>query len=234
MGLPIAILAGGLGTRLYPITQKIPKALVAANGIPFLSYQLDLLKKNRIFEIVLCVGHLGEMIVEEFKDGRKYGVHIQYSFDGENLQGTGGAIRNALPLLGPDFFVMYGDSYLPINFQQVADAYKRNNYPALMTVFANAGQYDKSNVWFENGEIMVYDKQKPLPEMHHIDYGLSILSAKVFDSLSKEGVLDLADIFRNLVQNRNLFGFEVAQRFYEIGSASGLAEFEAYIKGLNQ
>jgi NDP-sugar pyrophosphorylase family protein len=224
--LPVAILAGGLATRLRPITNRIPKALVEVAGRPFLQHQIELLRANGITRIVLCAGHLGEMIRDAFGDGSSHGVRIEYSFDGDKLRGTGGALRKALPLLGEQFFVLYGDSYLPIDFREVGAAFRASGKEGLMTVFKNDGRWDRSNVWFENNRIVLYDKKTQRPEMRYIDYGLSVLSASVIARLPEDEVTDLADVLRELVARGELAGHEVHKRFYEIGSHEGLAELE--------
>src|SRR5437764_8367856 len=180
LDLPIAILAGGLATRLRPLTERVPKVLLPVAGKPFLAHQLELLRSQGISRVVLCVGYLGEMIERVFGDGRDWGVKLEYSFDGPALLGTGGALQKALPLLGEHFFVLYGDSYLPIDFRPVAECFQRSGKLGLMTVFHNQNRFDTSNVWFEDGEIKLYDKKNRLPQMQHIDYGLSILSAAGF------------------------------------------------------
>jgi NDP-sugar pyrophosphorylase family protein len=230
VALPVAILAGGLATRLRPITEKIPKSLVTVAGRPFLAHQIELLRSKGLTRLVLCVGFLGEMIQREFGDGSEYGVSLEYSFDGPHLLGTGGAVRKALPMLGPRFFVLYGDSYLPIDYSAVAEGFTASGRPALMTVYANAGRYDTSNVWFENGEIKVYDKRNLRPEMRYIDYGLSVFNAAVFEAMSADAQFDLADVLRDLAARGELAGYEVASRFYEIGSPAGLAELDALLK----
>jgi NDP-sugar pyrophosphorylase family protein len=224
--LPVVILAGGLATRLRPITEKIPKALVEVAGRPFLEHEVELLKRNAISDVVLCVGYLGEMIEQRYGDGAPLGVRIRYSFDGPKLLGTGGAIKKALALLPDVFFVLYGDSYLPVDYQVVAAAFNEAGKPALMTVFANADAWDKSNVWFDNGKIRLYSKRQKLPEMRYIDYGLMICSQQVFDDSPKDVPFDLADTLENLSRKGQLAGHEVDQRFYEIGSLAGLAELD--------
>ncbi len=226
---PVAILAGGLATRLHPITEKVPKVLVPVAGKPFLAHQLALLRREGISRAVLCVGHLGEMVQNEFGDGSAHGVHLEYSFDGPTLLGTGGALKRALPKLGERFFVLYGDSYLPIPFAPVAESFERSGKHGLMTVYENHGRYDTSNVVFANGEIVVYDKKRRLPEMRHIDYGLSLFKASVFDAWPAEQAFDLADVMTRLVAEKQLAGYEVRERFYEIGSHAGLAELEALL-----
>jgi NDP-sugar pyrophosphorylase family protein len=227
--IPVAILAGGLATRLRPITERIPKVLVPVAGKPFLAHQLELLRKQGITRVVLCVGHLGEMIQAQFGDGAMHGVRLDYSFDGPALLGTGGAVKRAVPKLGEKFFVLYGDSYLPIDFAPVAGFFERSGKLGLMTVFRNEGKFDTSNVVFRDGEIKVYDKRVRLPEMRHIDYGLSLFRAPAFDAYAVDRKLDLADVMRDLVKQRQLAGLEVKERFYEIGSHAGLEELDTLL-----
>jgi NDP-sugar pyrophosphorylase family protein len=227
--LPVAILAGGLATRLRPITEKIPKALVRVAGEPFLTHQLALLRSRGIRDVVLCVGYLGEMIEREFGNGSAFGVQIKYSYDGDRLLGTGGALRKALPLLGAQFFVLYGDSYLPVDFRDVATTFQASGEPALMTVFKNADRWDASNVVFEGGAIRVYDKKNRLPEMRHIDYGLGVIHADVLERWPAAQHFDLAEVYHSLAAEGRLAGHEVTQRFYEIGSPAGLAELEEFL-----
>jgi len=223
---PVAILAGGMATRLRPITEKIPKLLVEVAGEPFFSHQLRLLRKSGLDRVVLCVGYLGEQIVERYGDGAAWGVQIEYSFDGPTLLGTGGALIRALPKLGDAFYVLYGDSYLPMDYRAAGDHFLRSGKLGLMTVFENHERYDSSNVQFEGGEIKVYDKRQKTPQMHHIDYGLGIFRPAAFDPFPRDAVVDLADVQRALVARGELAGFEVPQRFYEIGSPTGLAELD--------
>jgi NDP-sugar pyrophosphorylase family protein len=224
---PVAILAGGLATRLRPITETIPKALVPVAGQPFLTHQLAYLRDQGIERVVLCLGYLGEMVREEFGGGDAFGLRIEYSFDGPVLLGTAGAVRQALPLLGREFFVLYGDSYLPIDFGDVALRFADSGKPGLMTIYPNGDRWDTSNVWFENGEIRMYDKKKRVPEMHHIDYGLSVFRAEVFENAPA----DLADVMSKLARCGELAGYEATERFYEIGSHTGLAELDALLSG---
>ena len=221
---PVAILAGGLATRLRPITEKIPKVLVSVAGKPFLAHQLKLLRGQGITRAVLCLGFLGEMVQREFGDGSACGLQLDYAFDGPVLLGTGGALKQALPKLGEKFFVLYGDSYLPTPFAPIAETFERSGKLGLMTVYRNEGKYDTSNVVFGDGEIKVYDKKLRLPEMRHIDYGLSLFRAKAFDRYPADHAFDLADVMRDLVGEKQLAGYEVPERFYEIGSHAGLEE----------
>jgi NDP-sugar pyrophosphorylase family protein len=218
-----------LATRLRPITEKVPKVLVPVAGKPFLAHQLALLRRQGIRRAVLCLGHLGELVERDFGNGLGYGVELEYSHDGPVLLGTGGALKRALPLLGEEFFVLYGDSYLPIDFKPVADFFVRSGRAGLMTVYRNEGRYDTSNVVFGDGEIKAYDKKSGLPEMQHIDYGLSLFKASAFDNWPEDKPFDLADVMQRLVAEKQLAGYEVKERFYEIGSHAGLAELTELI-----
>lgn len=226
MNIPVAILAGGLATRLRPITEKIPKVLVTVAGKPFLAHQLELLRAQGITRAVLCLGYLGEQVQKDFGDGHAFGVHLDYSFDGPRLLGTGGALKKALPLLGDTFFVLYGDSYLTAPFAPIADFFKTSQKHGLMTVYRNEGLYDTSNVVFRDGRILVYDKKVRLPEMRHIDYGLSMFKRSALMPWPADQAFDLADVMKKLVAGGELAGYEVSQRFYEIGSPAGLTELE--------
>jgi NDP-sugar pyrophosphorylase family protein len=227
--IPVAILAGGLATRMRPLTETIPKSLLPVAGHPFLTHQLKQLKRQGIQRVVLCTGHLGHMIEDAYGDGSAFGLKLVYSQDGPTLLGTGGALKQALPFLDHQFFVLYGDSYLPVDFPEVARAFQNSGKPGLMTVYHNQGRYDASNVWFEDGIIKVYDKKKPRPELQHIDYGLSLFKASVFQSYPADQPFDLAQVMYDLVSRSDLAGFEVRHRFYEIGSPAGLAELEEWL-----
>jgi MurNAc alpha-1-phosphate uridylyltransferase len=228
--LPVAILAGGLATRLKPITERVPKLLVEVAGEPFFNHQIRLLAKAGLTRLVVCVGYLGERVVELYGDGSKWGVKIEYSFDGPRLLGTGGALIRALPKLGDAFYVLYGDSYLPIDYMVVGNAFLESGKLGLMTVFENKGLYDTSNVWFHGGNIRAYDKKDRLPTMHHIDYGLGVFRRAAFDGFPTDDVVDLAEVQKLLLERGQLAGFEIAQRFYEIGSHEGLQELDRLLK----
>ncbi len=228
--IPVAILAGGMATRLRPITEKIPKLLVEVAGEPFFSHQIRLLKAAGLTRVVLCVGYLGEKIVELYGDGSKWGMEIVYAFDGPKLLGTGGALIAALPVLGDAFYVLYGDSYLPVDYRAVGEFFLRSGQRGLMTVYENHGRYDTSNVWFEGGAIKLYDKKNKVPQMHHIDYGLGVFRAGAFDGFPRDAVVDLAEVQKSLVARHQLAGYEIKQRFYEIGSHEGLNELDALLR----
>lgn len=225
----VAILAGGLATRLHPITEKIPKALLKIAGRPFIFHQLELLKRQCVDQVVLCVGYLGEQVKAAVGDGKVFGLSVKYSFDGDALLGTGGALKRALPCLEENFFVLYGDSYLSCSFSDVQAAYEAAHCQALMTVLRNDGRWDKSNVLFRDGKLVEYNKRLPRSEMAHIDYGLGVLSASEFDRYGDNGVFDLADLYQGLSLKGSLAGFEVGERFYEIGSSQGIKETEEFL-----
>jgi NDP-sugar pyrophosphorylase family protein len=226
--LPLVLLAGGLATRLRPITEKIPKALVEVAGRPFIEWQLEELARQGIDQVVLCTGYLGDQIQAVVGNGERLGLAVRYSPDGPVLLGTGGAVRQALPMLGERFFVLYGDSFLPIDYAAVEQAFSESGYPALMTVLHNNDRWDKSNVHFEKGRLLRYDKQNPTSEMQYIDYGLGVLTVDVLNKYAADVPFDLAEIYRDVSLEGRLAGFEVHERFYEIGSHQGLRETESY------
>ncbi len=228
MKLPVAILAGGLATRLYPITESKPKSLVDVAGEPFICRQLRYLRAQEIESVVLCVGKYGEMIEDLIGTGKSFDLEVAYSYDGNTLLGTGGALKQARAKLGDHFFVLYGDSYLPIDFSKVKQAFAKQNKLALMTILRNINRWDKSNVEYQNETILEYDKFHPKPTMQYIDYGLGIMSSKLFDSYPERTAFDLASIYTQLAQEGQLAGYEVSERFYEVGSHQGLAETNQY------
>jgi MurNAc alpha-1-phosphate uridylyltransferase len=227
--LPVAILAGGLATRLHPITQAIPKSLIEVAGKPFIDHQLEYLRKQGITSVVLCIGHLGEMIQELVGDGSRWNMQVRYSPDGSALLGTGGALRQALPMLGRQFFVLYGDSYLPIDFAKVQTAFINSNQLGLMTVLRNQNQWDRSNVQLEHGQLIEYNKESVNSQMHYIDYGLGALEAVALNSYSSGDRLDLSKVYNELSLKKQLAGYEVFERFYEIGSYQGIADTQTYL-----
>jgi N-acetyl-alpha-D-muramate 1-phosphate uridylyltransferase len=227
--LPVAILAGGLATRLRPLTQTLPKALLPVAGRPFIHWQLALLARQGVTQVVLCAGHLGEQIQAVVGDGSDFGVTVRYSFDGAVLLGTGGALKHALPMLGAAFFVLYGDSYLRCSLPMVQTAYEASAAPGLMTVFCNEDRWEKSNVLFQDGRVVQYDKRSPRPHMRHVDYGLSILSTQALHRSPTNTVFDLADVYHELATRGELAALAVDERFYEIGSIGGIEATEKYL-----
>ena len=229
MTLPMAILAGGMATRIRPVTERIPKALVEVAGEPFAFHQLRLLARSGIERVVYLLGHLGEQVAEVVGDGSRFGLQVQYCFDGPRLLGTAGAVARACPLLGEQFFVLYGDSYLECDYRGAEGAFLASGQPALMTVFANFGRWDSSNVEFHGNRIIAYDKWVPSARMTHIDYGLGAFSAAVFAGVSQEHPSDLSALYQQLAAGGHLAAFEVFQRFYEVGSFTGIEELTRHL-----
>jgi NDP-sugar pyrophosphorylase family protein len=206
-----------------------PKALVEVAGRPFAEHQVDLLRRRGIRDVVWLVGHGGDRIESALGDGRRWGLRFVYVHDGPVLLGTGGAIRHALPALGPAFVVLYGDSYLDADFDDIESAFRSSGASGLMTVYRNDGRYDASNVEYHEGRILHYDKRVPTPSMRHIDWGLGVFAARAFAAYT-EAPLDLACVYQDLLARHDLAGYEVRTRFYEIGSPAGLAETDAYLR----
>jgi len=225
---PVCILAGGLGTRLGDRVRDVPKPLLEVAGEPFIFHQLRLLASHGVGEVVLCVGYLGERI--ELRVGsERFGVQIAYSYDGPGLDGTLGAIRRAGDRLGCRFLVLYGDTYLPIDYSAVARAWVQSGRPALMTVLRNEGRWDASNAIFEGGRVTAYDKRSPSPAMRWIDYGLGGLTSESLELVDAD-VRELSDLYHELARRGELFGVEADERFYEIGTPEALAGTDMYLR----
>jgi NDP-sugar pyrophosphorylase family protein len=227
--VPVAILAGGRATRLGQIAADLPKALIPVAGRPFVDHQLELLRRKGARRVVFCVGHLGDQIEAHVGDGARFGLHVSYAYDGERLLGTGGAVRRALPLLGALCYVVYGDAYLDIDYATVLDHFLTRTEPALMTVFHNGGRWDTSNLLFRDGRVVRYNKRQPDLEMTYIDYGANLYRAAALERIPPDGRYDLGDLTHVLAADGLLAGYEVTQRFYEIGSVHGVRETEQYL-----
>jgi NDP-sugar pyrophosphorylase family protein len=226
---PVVIIAGGIANRLRPLTESIPKAMLMVAGEPFIAQQLSLLKKNGIRQVVICSGYLSQQIEDFVGDGSRFGLSVVFSADGEKLLGTGGAVKKALSLLDDIFFVMYGDSYLTVNFKDVYNFFITQQTMGLMTVFKNRDAWDTSNIVFKDGKIVIYDKKNKTKEMQYIDYGLGILKKTAFDLMPNTDVFDLSGLYQELILKKQMAGYEVPERFYEIGSLKGLKETQDYI-----
>jgi NDP-sugar pyrophosphorylase family protein len=224
---PVCILAGGLGSRLGDRVRDTPKPLLEVAGEPFVLHQLRLLARHGATRVTICVGYLGERVVERIGE-RRFGIEISYSADGPELIGTLGAVRKAAAGLGPRFLVLYGDTYLRIDHQAAADAWAASGLPAMMTVLRNHGRWDVSNVEFDGQRVTRYDKRRPSPEMQWIDYGLGGLEPAALDIVGPS-VSDLADLYSELAMRQALFGFVATERFYEIGTPTALAETNAFL-----
>lgn len=228
MNWPIAILAGGLATRLHPITLELPKSLLLINGQPFIKWQLELLASRGVESVVLCLGHQATEIMEFVGSGQQYGLRIEYSIEKSKL-GTGGALKNAESLLGETFGVLYGDSYLPVDYLRIFDEYQNIDKSVLMTIYENHNKFDASNVFFQSDGGLYYSKKSRLPDMKHIDYGFSVFGRGVLQSIPPEVTSDLSDTLEKLSCRGEVHGYEIAERFYEIGSFQGIVELEEYL-----
>jgi NDP-sugar pyrophosphorylase family protein len=226
---PVCILAGGLGTRLRRRTRDTPKALIEVAGEPFLWHQLRLLAGRGVSEVVLCVGYLGDLIQASVGGGERFGLRIAYSFDSPQLDGTLGAVRGALSLLPERFLVLYGDTYLPIDYAAANRAWRDSELPGLMTVLHNEGRWGASNVRYARGRVRAYDKYSPTAAMRWVDYGLGGLAAQALRAAPAQE-RDLAVLYGLLAQRGELCGVPVTSRFYEIGTPSALRETEAYLR----
>src|SRR6516225_6790380 len=221
---PIAVLAGGLATRMRPLTAQLPKALLEVAGEPFVAHQLRLFAREGITDVTLLVGYCWEQIELFVGDGSRFGVRVDYIVDGPALLGTGGAVRRALDRLGPDFLVTYCDSWLDAPYAPVVEAFRASGLPALMCVFRNENRWDTSNVQFQDGVIRRYSKRFRLPEMQYIDWGLGMLKASAVVTRTLNEHWDLAELYEELSISGRLAGYEMTRRFYEIGSFEGLTE----------
>jgi NDP-sugar pyrophosphorylase family protein len=239
MTLQVVLLAGGLGMRMRPLTETMPKALVPVLGRPFADWQLTHLAAQGVNRITCCIGYRGHMLRDHVGDGSRFGLEISWIDEGEQLRGTGGALRLALDegALDDAFFVLFGDSYLPIDLASVEQAWRLSAMPALMTVMRNEGRWDASNAIYANSRVVLYDKQRPeerRSEMLWIDYGLSVLTSDVVGRVIPSGaVADLADVMRELSLAGLLAGLEVDQRFYEVGSPEGVRDLEDHLQSSN-
>jgi NDP-sugar pyrophosphorylase family protein len=228
--VPVALLAGGLARRLHPVTRDIPKALVDVAGRPFIEHQLALLRRAGLRRVVVCLGHHGKMVEDHLGDGSAHGLELRYSHDGPRLLGTAGALRRAAPLLGDLFWVLYGDSYLEVDYRAILAALPPRPALGLMTVMRNHNRWDRSNAVFRDGRVLRYDKRSASPDMEYIDYGLTLLRSTVLEFVPPDRPWDLADLYVDMAERGQMAGYEVARRFYEIGSPTGLEETRAYLQ----
>lgn len=232
--MQVVILAGGLGTRLRSVASNIPKALVPVAGRPFVYHQLDLLRRQGFCEILMCIGYLGEQIESQLGDGRQLGMSVRYSRESEGaLLGTGGALVHALPQLEEEFLVMYGDSYLPVNFRSLEEWIRTTRVGAAMSVYRNQGLWDASNVRVEGSHVAFYSKTAAPGACDYIDYGLLYFRKNWISTYAGHAMpLDLSAMLTSLVETRELAAYAVESRFYEMGKPEGLAELEAHLQAL--
>ncbi len=227
--MQMLILAGGLGTRLRPLTERLPKCMVPAEGKPFLEHQLRLLASRGVRDIVLCLGHLGERVLEYFGDGHRFGVNLTYVWERSQLLGTAGAIRNAEAVLAPEFFVSYGDSYLLLEYRAIMRRFRESDTLAMMVVYRNGDRLAPSNVVIRDGHVTAYDKRTRLPGMVYVNQGLSVLRRRSLRLIPPGLPFSQEQFYQMLIRRQQLLAFETKQRFYEIGSLQGLEEFRRLV-----
>ena len=230
--MQVVILAGGIATRLRPLTETIAKSMLLVSGKPFLEHQISLLRSHGIIDIVLCVGYLSHMIMDYFEDGSRFGVRLVYSQEGEPLLGTGGAVRNAAALLKEDFAVTYGDSYLMIDYADLFHTFRRSGLPATMVVYRNEDRWDRSNVMIDSGKVAFYSKSERPPNTIYIDAGVTVFRKDALRLLPPENPVGLDRLLHDLTNRQLLGAYESKQRFYEIGSFSGLQELQQVFTSL--
>jgi N-acetyl-alpha-D-muramate 1-phosphate uridylyltransferase len=224
-----AILAGGLGTRLRPLTDKIPKAMVPVNGRPFLEYEIELLKANQVDDLIVCLGYLGKQIEVHFGDGKKFGVKLRYSYDGKELLGPIGGLKMAERFLGKEFFVTYGDAYLRMDYAGMMEGLRASKRLGAMAVYKNEGKFGKSDVIAKRGLVTAYDKKKTLPGMLWVNFGVTALKKSALDGVEAGSYCDEETYYGGLVKQKQLAAYETLDRFYEIGTPKGLDEFTRFI-----
>ena len=227
--MQMLILAGGLGTRLRPLTEQLPKCMVQADGKPFLEHQLRLLAARGVRDIVLCLGYLGERVLEYFGDGHQFGVNLTYVWERGQLLGTAGAIRNAEAVLAPEFFVAYGDSYLLLEYRTIMKRFRESDVLAMMVVYRNEGRLGPSDVVMRDGYVTAYDKGTRLPGMVYVNQGLSVLRRRSLRLIPPGIPFSQEGFYQMLIRRRQLLAYETKQRFYEIGSLQGLEEFRRLV-----
>ena len=203
--------------------------MIPIAGKPFLEHQITVLHQQSIQDIILCVGHLSEQIQNYFGDGEQFNVHLQYSHDGDTLLGPIGALKHAEPLLNDVFFIMYGDSYLSVDFQHVYSTFLQHDKPALMVVYKNKDKYDKSNLVVEENLIVQYGNEQKTQKMMYIDYGTSILRKETLETIPRDTFYSTGMFFSDLIKKRQLLAFEAKKRFYHIGTQEALEELREYL-----
>lgn len=227
------VLAGGLATRMRPLTEKVPKVLLPVAGRPFVDWLLERLAAAGYDDVVLCLGYLGEQVETYVGDGARHGLRVRYAYDGDKLVGTGGALRRALPLLDEAFLVTYGDSYLPFDYRAplaVLEAHPA--WDGVMAVYRNAGQWDASNVKTDGRQVLSYVKGTQDPAHDHIDYGALALRRQVVEARLPEGVpSDLSTLQHDLAAEGRMGATVAQERFHEIGSPAGLAALQGLLLG---
>ncbi len=230
--VPLAILCGGLGTRMRPQTLRVPKPMIEVNGEPFLGHLLRSVAAQGVRDVVLLIGYLGEAIIEYVGDGARYDLRVSYVSDGAAPLGTAGAVRSALPLLGERFLVTFGDALLRVDFTAVLAAFADSGCAGLMTVYRADHDSERPNTGVSGARVVRYDKQARPPDVQYVDYGLSAFRAHSFEQVPPGSPTDLAVVNRDLIARGQLAAFVVEQPPFEIGSPAGLRATEAYLRSM--
>lgn len=228
--LPVAILAGGLATRINPITKDLPKSLIKVNNVPFIDLQLKLLSTAGFTDVVLLLGHFGDKIESHVGDGKSFGLSVSYSYDGMQQLGTGGAVVRALPLLRDPFCVLYGDAYLPMNYAAAIQKFEKSEKLGMMSIYRNLNPNHVNNVEFDGHLILKYSKTNPPNQASYIDHGFGIFHKKAFEKHSKIGSFDLSIVTEELAATKQLEAYESHETFYEIGSFAGIQTLDSKMK----
>jgi NDP-sugar pyrophosphorylase family protein len=226
------VLAGGLATRMRPRTLTIAKSMLDVAGRPFVDWQLEKLRACGYDDVVMCIAHLGEQILEHVGEGARFGLRVRYSEEGPTLLGTAGALRAALGLLEPTFLVTYGDSYLPFDYAApVRELDAHADCDGVMSVYRNDGKWDASNVVTDGAWVVRYEKGLKDPAFDHIDYGAIALRREVVKDMIPSGAASGLDrVQHDLAEKRRLRAHVARARFFEIGSPEGLLALTEHLQ----
>jgi len=224
------ILAGGLGTRLKPITDKIPKPMILMNGKPFLEYLLEMLKDNGIQEVVLLLGYFSEKVQEYFGDGSKFGLRIKYSIGDVSFE-TGKRIKLAEELIEDNFLLMYCDNYWPLNLNKLIEYHNNHNVQATITVYTNKDNFSKNNMKVdEQGYVVLYDKSRQEKNLLGVEIGFYILCKNIFTMMTETNFSFEKEIIPKLIEQKQLAGYLTDHRYYSVGSLERLPVTEDFLK----
>jgi len=225
-------MAGGMGTRMSRFTKLVPKALIPVSGKPFIRHQLENLGSQGISQVIISTGYLGDQIEAEVKENSPRGMSVTCVSDGPVLLGTGGSLRRLFDMSHLDdiFMFTFGDSFLTLNHNQVANSFDGNRFDALMTVCRNDNGHEMGNAIVLDGCVSLYKKGEQDARMEWIDYGLSIVQSSVLAEYVQADIpSDISSLFEGLSKKGKLQAYLSDERYFEIGSESGLAQLEKYL-----